>query len=193
MSVRRTITVTLEALAQELGSTRIGERVSERVPAAEGDQERMKSSQIAVTDVASPQLSGGTGLVGRPRVFVSSTIYDFRDLRSALKWWLEQMGCEVRMSEFTDFARPPEQGAFNSCFAAIQDSHFYVLLIGGRRGSWYDKDNLVSVTRQEFRVAAELARQGKLVPVVFLRKEVVAALRDWRSRAKYRSTITVAS
>ena len=88
----------------------------------------MNSTYVAITDVASSQLGGGTGLVGRPRVFVSSTIYDFRDPRSALKWWLEQMGCEVRMSEFTDFNRPPEQGALKSCFAAIQDCHFYLLL-----------------------------------------------------------------
>lgn len=146
----------------------------------------MNSTHVAVTDVASSELRGSTGLVGRPRVFVSSTIYDFRDLRSALKWWLEQMGCDVRMSEFTDFNRPPEQGALNSCFAAIQDSHFYVLMIGGRRGSWFDQDNLVSITRQEFRVAAELARDGKLVPVVFVRKEVITALRDWQSRLRGR-------
>ena len=45
----------------------------------------------------------------KPRVFVSSTIYDFKDLRSALKFWLEELGLEVLMSEFNDFFRQPEQ------------------------------------------------------------------------------------
>jgi hypothetical protein len=154
-------------------------------------EQELNSPHVTATDVASLELGRGTGLMGRPRIFVSSTIYDFHDLRSALKWWLEQMGCEVRMSEFTDFNRPPDQGALNSCFAAIQDSHFYVLLIGGRRGSWYDQDSLLSITRQEFRVAAELARQGKLIPVVFVRKDVVTALREWQSRAKRHRTMAV--
>jgi hypothetical protein len=97
---------------------------SSRIWDMEGVAGSSNSTHVAVTDVASSELRGTPGLVGRPRVFVSSTIYDFRDLRSVLKWWLEQMFCEVRMSEFTDFNRPPEQCALNSCFAAIKDSHF---------------------------------------------------------------------
>jgi hypothetical protein len=31
----------------------------------------------------------------RPKVFISSTIYVFRDLRSALKYWLEELGYDV--------------------------------------------------------------------------------------------------
>lgn len=110
----------------------------------------------------------------RPRVFVSSTIHDFRDLRSALKYWLEELGLDVRMSEFNDFTRQPEQGTFASCFAAIADCHYYVLLVGGRMGTEY-RDG-VSVTQQEYRVAAELARLGRIAPVVLVRGDVLTAL-----------------
>lgn len=117
----------------------------------------------------------------KPRVFVSSTIADFRDLRSALKFWLEEMDFEVQMSEFTDFDRRPEEGTFESCFNAIKACHYYILLIGGRRGSVYT--NGVSVTQQEYRVAAELAQQGLIKPIVFLRSEVATALAERRAIA----------
>jgi hypothetical protein len=40
----------------------------------------------------------------RPTFFLSSTIFDFKDLRSAIKYALEARGCEVLASEFNDFA-----------------------------------------------------------------------------------------
>ena len=99
---------------------------------------------------------------GKPRVFVSSTIADFRDLRSALRYWLGQMGLEVQMSEYNDFERRPDEGTFESCFNAIADCNYYVLLIGERRGSWYyDDERRVTVTQQEYRTARELEAKGK--------------------------------
>jgi hypothetical protein len=52
----------------------------------------------------------------KPKVFVSSTIYDFRDLRSALKLWLEEYGYDVLRSHKTikyriGIARDSEDGA----------------------------------------------------------------------------------
>lgn len=117
----------------------------------------------------------------RPRVFVSSTIYDLRDVRSALKFWLEELGAEVRMSEFNDFMRRPEQDTFESCFRAIEDCDYYILLVGGRKGSDYQPG--VSVTQQEYRIASELARQGRTKPVIFVRDEVQAALRERQTLA----------
>ncbi|HEY8598230.1 MAG TPA: DUF4062 domain-containing protein [Thermomicrobiales bacterium] len=112
----------------------------------------------------------------RPRVFVSSTIIDFRDLRSALKFWLEELDFEVQLSEFTDFSRRPDQGTFESCFEVIASCQYYILLVGGRRGSNYT-DN-VSVTQQEYRIAADLAKQGKISPIIFVRSDVATALSE---------------
>jgi hypothetical protein len=112
----------------------------------------------------------------RPRVFVSSTIADFKDLRSALKFWLEEMGLEVRMSEFNDFERQPDQGTFESCFTAIEDCDYYLLLVGGRKGSEY-RDG-ISVTQQEYRIGAALAQSGKIKPLIFVRSEVHTAVEE---------------
>jgi len=122
----------------------------------------------------------------RPRVFVSSTIADFADLRSALKCWLEELGLVVLESEYTDFERRPDADTFNSCFEAIGTCHYYILLVGGRRGSWYDEAQSISVTQQEFRVAAQLAREGKITPIVFIRQDVMTALEERRALARAR-------
>lgn len=97
-------------------------------------------------------------------------------MRSALKYWLEELGLEVRMSEYNDFDKPPDQGTFEACFASIAECHYYLLLVGGRKGSEYK--NGVSVTQQEYRVASKLANQGQITPVLFVRSEVKTALRE---------------
>src|SRR5215213_10119258 len=112
-------------------------------------------------------------------VFVSSTIDDLRDLRSALKVWLEELGLDVRMSEFNDFGREPERGTFESCFDAIDGCDFFVLLLGGRKGAPYPSAS--SVTREEFRRAVALARQGRIKIVAFVRDEVMTALYERRA------------
>lgn len=117
--------------------------------------------------------------VTRPTVFVSSTIYDFADLRDALRFWFEEMGFEVQMSEHTDFKRRPESGTFEACFESIRNADFYLLLIGSNRGSWYDESAQVSVTRQEYRVAREsLESAGRPRIVALVRADVLTALRE---------------
>lgn len=117
-----------------------------------------------------------SGITNRPRVFVSSTVIDMRDMRSALKFWLEELGLEVRLSEYNDFEKPPDKGTFEACFASIAECHYYVLLVGGRKGSEYQPG--VSVTQKEYRVASELANQGRIIPVLFVRADVKTALRE---------------
>lgn len=117
--------------------------------------------------------------VQRPKVFVSSTIRDLADLRDALKFWLEEMGFDVQMSEFNDFERRPEVGTFEACFESIRQTDYYVLIIGERRGSWYDEPNRTSVTREEYRTAYDwLQRAGRPKIVSFARTRVLVALRE---------------
>ncbi len=66
----------------------------------------------------------------RPRIFISSTVYDFRDLRSALKFWLEEFGYEVLLSEANDFPQNPSDGSYDSCLDVIDGCDYFVLLVG---------------------------------------------------------------
>jgi hypothetical protein len=110
--------------------------------------------------------------LSKPKVFVSSTIYDFRDLRSALKLWLEEYGYEVLLSEFNDFPQLPDRNLYESCLKAIDQSDYFLLFIGSRVGTWYNQDQQLSITRIEYRHAYEQFKQGKLKILVFVRKEI---------------------
>lgn len=121
---------------------------------------------------------------GKPTVFVSSTIYDMRDLRAAVKFWLEEMGFEVQLSDHTDFDHEPEAGAFDACFERIRDSDYYLLFIGDRVGSWYDEPGRISVTRQEYREARRSFEEtGRPRMIVLARQGVLGVLRE-RKRAR---------
>jgi hypothetical protein len=84
------------------------------------------------------------------------------------------------MSECTDFDRRPEDDVFDACFNNVAASDYYVLLIGKERGSWYKAEERTTVTRQEFRVARQTAQARPLGILVFVRKEVATALKQWQ-------------
>lgn len=120
--------------------------------------------------------------VARPRVFISSTIAEFRDLREALKYWLEEMGFEVQLSEHNDFKREPDAGTLEACFNNIRECNYYLLLIGGSKGSFIDPENRLSVTRQEYRTAmGSWEESGKPKLLTVIRRETMAALRERRA------------
>src|SRR4051794_21053983 len=92
-------------------------------------------------------------MTSRPITFLSSTIYDFRDLRGAVRFWLEEAGVEVWMSEYNDMVKPAGANAFEACFESIRQADFYILLIGAKKGSTYSAADDPSVTQQEYREA----------------------------------------
>lgn len=129
---------------------------------------------------ANPRGGAMPGEGGRPTVFLSSTIRDFADLRGAIKFWLEENGFEVWLSEFNDFDKRPGANAFDACFESVRRADFYVLLIGDKRGSLYAGD--ITVTQQEYRVAYEAFRaDSHPIPLLFARKRTTDLLDGWRS------------
>jgi hypothetical protein len=108
----------------------------------------------------------------KPTIFIASTVYDFADLRSALKPWLEEQGYEVLLSDTNDFPVNRSQSSYQACLDAISRCNYFILLIGSRVGGLFDAQNQISITRQEYREAYKLAQQGKLKMVTFVRKIV---------------------
>lgn len=121
----------------------------------------------------------------RPTFFLSSTIYDFSDLRSAVKYFLEQQGCVVLASEYNDFSKPIEPHSYQACFEAILNADYFVLFIGSRVGGWYDPANFISITQQEYREAYKLQKSGKLKIINFVRSEVWQLKEDRVALIKY--------
>ncbi|WP_025153349.1 DUF4062 domain-containing protein [Morganella morganii] len=110
--------------------------------------------------------------MSRPTFFISSTIYDFRDLRSALKYCLEEQGATVFASEFNDFPKPLDQHSYDACLTALKKADYFILLIGSRVGGWFDEANKISITQKEYQLAYELHKQGKMKILSFVRSEV---------------------
>lgn len=112
-------------------------------------------------------------LESKPRVFVSSTIYDFADLRSALKYWLNEMGFEVFMSEYNDFKKDSTDNSYKACLNAIQECDYYILLIGSRVGGLFSDNPKISITQREYQEASQLFDDGKIKKMfTFVRKDI---------------------
>lgn len=94
----------------------------------------------------------------KPKIFVSSTVIDFEDLRSSLKYYLEEFGYDVQMSEYPNFDVDPNFNAMDACINTLMSCQYFILLIGYRRGSWY-KENELSITHLEYRAAKTLLKK----------------------------------
>ncbi|MFX0135864.1 MAG: DUF4062 domain-containing protein [Candidatus Hodarchaeota archaeon] len=117
----------------------------------------------------------------KPRIYVSSTIYDFADLRSALKYWLEEFDFEVQMSEFNDFEVNLDLNSFQACLDSIKNCDYFILLIGGRRGALFNEKKEISITQQEYRTAYDLVKKGEIKIISFIRKSVWDIKEDRKS------------
>lgn len=122
------------------------------------------------------------------KVFLSSTIYDFQDLRSALKYWLSEMGYEVYTSEINDFPRDSAENSYQTCLSAIEKCDWYILLIGSRYGGKFcdpDTNQTISITQCEYRTAYKLFKEGKIKKIItFIRKNVWVAKEERSSIEK---------
>lgn len=129
--------------------------------------------------------------MNRPTFFISSTIYDFHDLRSAIKFYLEEQGCKVLASEFNDFEKPLDKHSYDACLQAIHSADYFVLLIGTRVGGWYDETNRISITQREYREAYQLQIAGKLKLLSFVRSDVLQIKQDRGELEKFLRTTTL--
>jgi len=90
-------------------------------------------------------------LSNQPSVFISSTVKEFRDLRSAIAFTFQEQGFIVYQSEAVNFDIKGDRTAFDECFENINKCDYYILLVGNTTGSLFEKG--ISITRQEYRVA----------------------------------------
>lgn len=131
----------------------------------------------------------------KPRIFISSTVYDFQDLRSALEFHLEGLGYEVLLSDRNDFGQPLDDNSYRACLRVIDSADYFILLVGTRVGGLYSRPDKVSITRMEYRHAYERLLQGRTRLAAFVRRDVWTAradrkalrrllLEDYRERAE---------
>jgi hypothetical protein len=129
--------------------------------------------------------------MNQPTFFLSSTIYDFADLRSSVKYYLESQGSRVLASEYNDFEKPLDTHSYQACLDAIELADYYVLFIGSRVGGWYDLENKISITQQEYKTAYDLHLQGKIKIITFVRDSIWQFKESREELSKYLSIIDI--
>lgn len=73
--------------------------------------------------------------MAKPRVFVSSTYYDLKHVRSSLDLFIESLGFEPVLSEKGDIPFTPDSPLDESCYREAASADIFVLIIGGRYGT----------------------------------------------------------
>jgi len=101
--------------------------------------------------------------MAHPRVFVSSTYYDLKHLRSSLDNFIESFGYEPVLSEKGDIAYSPDMPLDESCYREVENADVFVIIVGGRCGSEGSGDNRKpthefferydSITKREYEAA----------------------------------------
>jgi hypothetical protein len=89
-----------------------------------------------------------------PRVFISSTYYDLRHVRTAIKHFVETLGFEAVLSEQFDVFYQNGKSVQRSCLDEVKRCDIYILIIGERYGSIFPNDTL-SITHREYKEAIE--------------------------------------
>ena len=135
--------------------------------------------------------------MAKPRIFVSSTYYDLKYIRSSLENFINSFGYEPILSEKGDIAYMPDAPLDESCYREVRNADVFIIIIGGRYGSeksdgktklpkaFFDKYD--SITKQEFRSAA-----SQDIPIYILIEKSVYSDYETYLRNKENETINYA-
>lgn len=129
--------------------------------------------------------------MARLRIFVSSTYYDLRHIRSSMESFIEGMGYEAVLFESGGIPFHHDMTLADACYSEVQTCHMLVLVIGGRYGSADEKrkervsEDIIekmyeaynSVTKKEY----ETARDKSIPIFIFVDKNVRAEYETFKS------------
>lgn len=91
-----------------------------------------------------------------PKVFVSSTCFDLKEIRDSLCRFIENFGFDPILSEHGDVFYHPDLHTHDACIHEISNCQLFILIIGGRFGGSYTNDKEKSITNAEYEAAKEL-------------------------------------
>ncbi|SRR5579871_1261555 len=113
--------------------------------------------------------------MSRTKIFVSSTFFDLAQVREDIRTTILQLGHEPLLNEYSSFPVTPNIDTIENCKKAVRSGDFFVLIIGGRRGS-LDPVSGKSVTNIEYETAIEAG----IDCFVFVNEPVMTLLEVWK-------------
>lgn len=96
--------------------------------------------------------------MAKPRIFVSSTYFDLKNLRADLERFIKSQGYEPILNEKGHIAYGAKEKLEEYCYKEIQITDILISIIGGRYGSQSKLDNH-SVSNSELKTALDLGKQ----------------------------------
>lgn len=124
--------------------------------------------------------------MAKPRIFISSTFYDQKQVRADLNNFIKQLGYETVRNEKGDIAYGNQKRLEEYCYKEINNIDILICIIGGRYGSQSDMDNESSVTQMELETAIKNNKQV----YIFIEKNVLTEYETYslnkNSDIKYR-------
>ncbi len=112
--------------------------------------------------------------MARPRVFISSTFYDLKQIRADLEHFIREMGYDPVLHERGSVPYGSKEKLEQYCYREIHQVEILVSVIGGRFGSQSDHQPY-SISQQELKTAYALG-----IPVfIFVDSAVLAEYRTY--------------
>ena len=71
--------------------------------------------------------------------------------------------------------------SYDTCLKEIENCDYFILLIGSRAGGFYNREENVTITMQEYRKAYELSLEGKIKIIPFVRCSIWDVREDRKS------------
>lgn len=113
--------------------------------------------------------------MAHPRVFISSTYYDLKNVRADLERYIEDRGFDSVLNERGQIPYGSEARLEEYCYREIEHCDILVSIIGGRYGSNSSQEPY-SISQKEVKKAIELGR-----PVyIFVEKSVLAEYETYK-------------
>lgn len=97
--------------------------------------------------------------MAKPRIFISSTFYDLRQVRADLDFFIEQMGYEPVRNEEGDIPYGKDEALEEYCYKEIKNIDILVCIIGGRFGTESKNNSKSSITQMELKAALSEGKQ----------------------------------
>lgn len=108
--------------------------------------------------------------MAKPRVFISSTFYDLKQVRADLKIFIEGLGYTTVDNNQGDIPYGKDEELDKYCYKEISNIDIFVSIIGGRFGSESSSINNASISQAELKTA--LANNKQIY--IFIDKNVLA-------------------
>jgi hypothetical protein len=96
--------------------------------------------------------------MARPRIFISSTYFDLKNVRADLEHFIREQGYDPVLHERGAVAYGSAEALERYCYKEIETCDILISVVGGRFGSKSD-DSTYSISQTELRVALEQAKQ----------------------------------